>query len=349
MPAKLPFQIDYLSPSQLDKFKLSLKENQQSPLLLIAHKPIDNKDFDIKDSSLIRVNSGLKTISQDNVSCYELWSAPGKWLFNKEMSKTHSEFNYAYNDEFFIAGISVNLSHKRTLQDLSQLVYQEILTLIKKYNKTNILRMWNYFPKINQIDNNLERYQQFCVGRYCAFDNISNYPAASAVGNFSSSLVVTFIASKNKPVFIENPEQISAYEYPEVYSPKSPSFSRACFNSGDKDSQLFISGTASITGHQSRYTNDILGQTRLTLNNLDTLIKHTNSSILKKDKFKLLMSDKKISDKGSPAIKVYVRNPEQQPKIAAILEKYIQKESICYLQADICRQELDIEIELFYP
>jgi len=53
---------------------------------------------------------------------------------------------------------------------------------------SNLLRVWNYLPQINDPENGLERYRRFNMGRHESFvlsgRDISdeNVPAASALG-----------------------------------------------------------------------------------------------------------------------------------------------------------------------
>ncbi|MCU7940115.1 MAG: hypothetical protein KZQ64_01940 [gamma proteobacterium symbiont of Bathyaustriella thionipta] len=151
-------------------------------------------------------------------------------------------------------------------------------------------------------------------------------------------MVIVFIATRKRGVFLENPDQISAYEYPAYYSPESPSFSRAAVYQCSASRQLFISGTASIVGHQSLFHDDIAGQTQQTIKNLKRLIEHANAQTGTISQFDL---------SNSPAVKIYLRNPADLAIVLPIIKDTLSNgDNICYLHADICRQELDIEIEM---
>ena len=73
---------------------------------------------------------------------------------------------------------------------------------IDHFGYGNLLRVWHYFPHINDDENGLERYRGFNVGRHASFvangRNIGeeDVPAASALGSNSGSLVIYFMASK---------------------------------------------------------------------------------------------------------------------------------------------------------
>jgi len=72
------------------------------------------------------------------------------------------------------------------------------------------------------------------------------------------------------------------------------------------------------------------------------LIEHTNSQKEIPKPFNLSEPTLK-----SPAIKVYLRNPADRAIVSPLIRQFSPYcDNICYLEADICRQELDIEIEM---
>ncbi len=200
--------------------------------------------------------------------------------------------------------------------------YLEIFDYIRDY--PHLHRVWNYIPNIHHCDP-IERYQSFCVGRHDAFlaqgIDITTSPAASAVGKFSEPTEITFLAGKIPGVAIENPRQVSAYHYPKQYGPKSPVFSRAL----QVNDTLYISGTASVTGHQSMYPGDPYKQLEETVINLKSVMKGFEDS-------------QKI-------FHVYVRNQNLKDIISPVLEKEFGMCTVMYQHAEICRKELLLEIE----
>ena len=112
-------------------------------------------------------------------------------------------------------------------------LYTRIFQYIDHHGYRNLLRVWHYFPQINDDENGLERYRSFNIGRHAAF--VANgrtigeehVPAASALGSNSGSLVIYFIARRQPGKPVENPRQISAYHYPKLFGPRSPIFVRA--------------------------------------------------------------------------------------------------------------------------
>ena len=218
--------------------------------------------------------------------------------------------------------------------------YREIFSTLDELAYPHLLRVWNYLPQINVDTHGAERYRQFNSARRNAImawgrELAGNVPAACALGSVSGSpLVIYFLASRAAPTAIENPRQVSAYEYPPQYGPK-PAFSRASVLRETSGAILFISGTASIVGHQTVHAGDVAAQTRETLVNIEALLGEANR-----------VSGTPRFDMEALAYKVYVRNSADLPLIQSQLHTALGPQSqVVYLQADICRQDLLVEIE----
>ncbi len=218
--------------------------------------------------------------------------------------------------------------------------YREIFASLDELAYPHLLRVWNYMPQINLDTQGTERYRQFNSARRNALiasgrDVTGNVPAACALGSITGSpLVIYFLASRSAPTVIENPRQVSAYEYPPEYGPK-PVFSRASVLRESSAALLFISGTASIVGHRTLHAGDVAAQTRETLVNIEALLGEANKVAgTRRFGFETL------------AYKVYVRNAGDLPLIQSQLHSALgPRARLVYLQADICRQDLLVEIE----
>ena len=226
--------------------------------------------------------------------------------------------------------------HQATTQ-----AYRQICATLDAENYPHLLRVWNYLPDINRDSHGSERYWQFNTARQqvlreCGRALTGKVPAASALGAASDSpLVVYFLAARTAPTFLENPRQLSAYHYPRQYGSHSPVFSRATLLRQSGGLALFISGTASIVGHRSLHVGDTAAQTRETLANIEALLAEANR-VARGARFEL----------GALACKVYVRRPADLPVIKAELAAALGSGArVIYLQADICRQDLLVEIE----
>jgi hypothetical protein len=219
--------------------------------------------------------------------------------------------------------------------------YRQMFAALDAERYPHLLRVWNYLPDINRNSHGLERYRQFNSARQHALRASGralsgNVPAASALGAAPHSpLVVYFLAARVAPAFVENPRQLSAYHYPRRYGTHSPVFSRATLLRQDSSVALLISGTASIVGHRSLHVGDSGAQTRETLTNIEALLDEANRTA-PGARFTL----------RSLAYKVYVRRPADLPVIQSQLRGVLDEGArVIYLQADICRQDLLVEIE----
>jgi enamine deaminase RidA (YjgF/YER057c/UK114 family) len=231
-------------------------------------------------------------------------------------------------------------SESGALLRATEIAYQEIFDVLNETGHRHLIRIWNYLPRINEQADGDERYRHFNAARQTVFRNCGRavqgtVPAASALGSPPGSpLSIYFLAAPRAPKTIENPRQTSAYHYPPKFGKHSPIFSRACLWGESGDSKLFISGTASIVGHESLHPGDVFAQTRETLVNIGALIREANRAVgASRYSFDGLM------------LKVYLRTPSDLPAIEAAIAELPSPASILYLQADVCREDLLVEIE----
>ncbi len=206
-----------------------------------------------------------------------------------------------------------------------------------------LYRVWNYVPQINATHGGVENYQAFCAGRSESFELAHGpgfkrrLPAASAVGCGGNALVTIFAAGRATPRHIENPEQVPAYEYPREHGPRPPSFSRASVVLADGRKWVFVSGTAAIKGHHTVAPDDLEPQLACTLDNLRIVGRAAGLG--------------REVGRGSPYrrfLKVYIRQAGDYPAVREYLERELlqPQDRVIYLQADICRSALQVEVEL---
>jgi chorismate lyase/3-hydroxybenzoate synthase len=208
-----------------------------------------------------------------------------------------------------------------------------------------LARIWNYVPQINAPGPaGLENYRAFCRGRSLAFQDArgsaftQQLPAASAVGLESTNLAVIFVASPHPVRHFENPRQVPAYAYPPEHGPRSPSFARATVvPRANGRADVFISGTAAITGHTTLSPGDTAAQLTHTLENLRT-IGHTCGV------------DETLAarTKAQRHLKVYLRHAADYEPVAATLDTQLLApgDRVSYIRSDICRAALNVEIEV---
>ncbi len=220
------------------------------------------------------------------------------------------------------------------LERATEWAYRQIHEALEASGRRHLVRVWNYLPRINVETAGLERYRQFNSARQraflaCGWQIRGNVPAASALGSSAGALVIYFLAAQQPPRFIENPRQVSAYHYPPEYGARAPSFSRATLLERPEGRALFISGTSSIVGHRTLHAGDPAAQTRETLTNIAALLEQAAGFSLE-----------------ALAYKIYVRRPADLPVIRRELDAALgPRPRRVYLQADVCRLDLDVEIE----
>lgn len=245
----------------------------------------------------------------------------------------------AGNEDVFFGRMTLPGYESEDMNEAALRAFSGIFEFLGRSNYPNLIRVWNYFPEINAVKNGMERYRSFSIGRHEAFvryqKKFEDSPAACALGSHGGTLTIYFLASRTPGVQIENPRQISAYSYPKQYGPRSPTFSRATLAFQDADRTLFISGTASIVGHETMHPTSVVLQTRETLMNIRAVI---GQAILK--------GLPSVDFANGLALKVYVRHAEDFAEVVDIIqEEFGTLSELMVLQADICRADLLVEIE----
>ncbi|MGH8225025.1 MAG: pteridine-dependent deoxygenase [Gammaproteobacteria bacterium] len=216
-------------------------------------------------------------------------------------------------------------------------LYRELFAAIEGLGCPHLLRVWQYLPRITEARGEEDRYRVYCAGRRRAFmaagRSDATLPAACLLGDAADRILLYALAADTPGRQIENPRQQSAFRYPERYGRLPPSFSRAlAVHRPGGEEQLYISGTASITGHASRHQTT-LAQLEETLANLEALVGNWRGA-------------------GGDALaaiapmKVYLRHADDIAAVRSTLEARLPEgHPVAYLRADVCRPELRIEIE----
>jgi len=268
----------------------------------------------------------------------EIWTSPQPVVFQRS-----GPLMFARNrDVLFGCFTAESPSEFAAFEARVQEAYARLLTLVDVEGYPHLLRMWNYFPGLHEREGALDRYMVFSRGRHRAIEAhyggrfTGRLPAASAVGSRHGDLVVYFLAGRDPGRHRENPRQMSAYSYPTQYGPKSPSFARATLHRQPAMDTLYISGTASIVGHESLHPGDLAAQLEETLTNIRVLIDST-------------ANEEGAGFEGMESIalaKVYVRHRDDVALIRSRLKDVLRPDTPCiYVEADICRPELLLEIE----
>jgi len=270
-------------------------------------------------------------------SYFEVWYSSRDVVYGK-----FKDLQYATDGYHFFGAISMEET-VGPLDHIGKTMYNHIFESMREFEYPHIFRLWNYLPYINDFSQGTERYKLFCHGRASSFQNNSTeliYPSATGVGTWGNCVNIYFISTINNiHKNIENPKQTPAYRYPSVNGLKAPSFSRGTYSEYSQDANSFyISGTASILGHQTAFEGDIKKQCETTIANIDSLISKVN-----------LLSygiNQEYNLKDLDCIKVYIKNNADFEVVKSICEDaFSLSKSIVYLNTDICRKNLLVEIE----
>lgn len=245
---------------------------------------------------------------------------------------------YAHNSEVLLGHLHIDTQDLTNLEGTTRIAYERIDALLHRLGYPFPLRMWNFLPHINHGQGDAERYRQFSQGRFNSLavkpEFESALPAATAIGTQGNSMSVSFLAARAPGEQVENPRQVSAFHYPAKYGPTSPSFSRANLKHWTDGVHLFVSGTASVVGHQSLHPNDPLAQLDETHRNIQALLENANSLQPSAGPFRV------------SALKIFVRHTEDWPLLLPrIRERFGAQVPLLALTGDICRRDLLLEIE----
>jgi len=287
----------------------------------------------------------------------EVWRVAGPAVQLSNGAATRGRVHYRFCEELMFGSLTIdegaleNLSGEAgrvhtggdsgALLRATEIAYQEIFAVLKETQHRHLLRIWNYLPEINREADGDERYRLFNSARQLAFRNsgratVGTVPAACALGSPAGSpICIYFLAAQQLPMMIENPRQTSAYRYPPKFGRHSPIFSRACVLGESAGTNLFVSGTASIVGHETLHRGNVIAQTAETMANIHALLDECNRAV---GSARYALDCLKF--------KVYVRQPADLDSIKRTLQGFLRPStSVVYLQADVCREDLLVEIE----
>jgi enamine deaminase RidA (YjgF/YER057c/UK114 family) len=242
---------------------------------------------------------------------------------------------------------SITKASEKAFETAIQILEQEGLSL------HNIIRQWNYIENIAVVKDRKERsqnYQDFNDVRARYYDRVrfeQGYPAATGIGQDTGGVIISFIALSSSDIIqvrpIANPGQIDAHKYSEVVLQGSsaqkctPKFERAKLVRIGSRNYIYVSGTASIIGEKTVYVGDPEQQTLTTIDNIKRLFSKENQETLglNFDVSKILFSH----------LRVYVKNRKDIPLVKKVCDRELNCKSSLYLESDVCREDLLVEIE----
>lgn len=332
MSAREPVKVP---PLRLERLSLA----QGLAMADSGHPPFGGLGYGMHENLPWMPNVDARVLS-DGGPMADVWHARGA-----VRSGTTGVVRWRTDGHWMLGAIDLDeATEQQGVARLAERAYADLFLALQQSGCPHLQRIWNYLPQINGDGGGLERYRQFNMGRQQAFLDagqaaFEGAPAACALGIRQGALCIRFLAGQIAPLPVENPRQVSAYRYPETYGPRSPTFSRAALaDLGDGQVALFISGTASIVGHETVHLGDVRAQTEETLRNLAAVIGAANER-----------TDARFALSELETV-VYVRHVADAPIVREVLEAVLGADAPTvrhgvYLEADICRQDLLVEIE----
>ncbi len=234
--------------------------------------------------------------------------------------------------------------------DLFQLI--ESIFETEGFNIHDIVRQWNYIGHITSSTNEIQHYQAFNEMRARFYDKTNwiqqGYPAATGIGMCMNGLLISLIAFTSKSdniriIPIDNPLQVAAHHYSQskligksIHNlHATPKFERAKIILDKSCGICFVSGTAAIRGEESMHCMKADSQTRQTMENIYFLLSETN------------LKQYGITDFSTTliSIRVYIKHMHDFNLIKSEVDKHWPEIPAIFVQADICRNELLVEIE----
>lgn len=255
----------------------------------------------------------------------------------------------------FVGGVMGRDIIKQSIPAQCKEVFKMVGKVLSKESMkpSDIVRQWNYIEKITHINDGYQNYQALNDARshfYLKEKWVNGYPAATGIGTRFGGIMVDFDAVKTKTakiVSLDNDLQVPAHVYSQdvllgeedkkLKQKTTPKFERGKALASEKFTMGYISGTAAIRGEESLEEMDIIRQTEVTMENIDYLTS--------KENLKKYGADVILGKRQYKTLRVYLKNSCDTIKVNKFMNDKYPEANKCYLLADVCRDELLIEIE----
>jgi len=297
--------------------------------------------------SLVLIEAGLITASEVTVE------------YGVAATVRYSRISASGYSEYWFAGVDGG-NTENSLSGKSHYAFARLLEAFLQLgiDFNQVFRQWNYVEQIfsiQQIDRcRRQNYQLFNEARaeyYSKYRTVPGFPAATGIGTAFDGVTIECMAvvcdEETVSVAIANPQQLNSYKYgqevlkgePQKNSKQNqpPQFERARLMTNGSSSRLFVSGTASIIGQETIGLGDVEKQTRVTIENIAVLVSESNL----RAHYPALRN---VPDKYA-YVRVYVKNQEDIALVKAICLDHFGNVPTTFVQADICRDNLLVEIE----
>lgn len=289
----------------------------------------------------------------------EVWAVGGNSVSIEKFGPHALVVSYDGLRWIYCAGITPATLSKGIFKQTSTTLQQMRAALGRAGSRfEHVLKTWFYLGGITQPEAGTHRYEELNRARTDFYRNISfcsstllenvpqiAYPSSTGIGMAGTGLVASCLSleTRRKDVFrlpLENPLQTPAYAYKPLHSisTENPKFSRAMVLVLGDYVTIWISGTASIVNSESRYLGDVEKQTEQTIDNIEKLISPENLAAHGVQSVRAGLHD-------LVTLRVYIKRREHYARVKTICERRLGPVPTVYTVADICRQELLVEIE----
>lgn len=236
-----------------------------------------------------------------------------------------------------IGGIQgdINTSIEQQSQDAFHIL--EGILHDEGFDINDIIRQWNYIEQITEFEGTNQNYQSFNNARsdfYNKTEWTRGYPAATGIGMNHGGIIIdadvaSFTSDQYAVIPIDNKLQVAAHKYSEQVlenaqlQKTTPKFERAKALIHNQNRLVYISGTAAIRGEESLKDVGLKEQLKITIENIGQLTGNAPLAMLR----------------------VYFKDAVSETEIKELMKPYNINIPISYVQANVCRTELLIEIE----
>ena len=343
----------------LEEILAAVKQNSQTPLRIVFFGAPKSNDEYLKHRQQIEQAYREAYPAESRPLVAYVAHAPMDATLTVEVTyweqpPTSIEYNDDYiviDENYILSGglySDLGLHTGQQADDIFERI-AEILSA-EGVSAANIVRQWNYIERITDITPDGQNYQLFNDSRsrfYNSCEWSNGYPAATGIGTQYGGVVVVFDVMRNSNESshaIDNPLQISAHAYsqqvlinPDKAQHKTtPKFERArhviC---ADESQMLYISGTAAIRGEESCQAG-IEEQTALTMENIAKLAEKETLE---------MYGVKNATELEYKMLRIYLKHNINLEVVKNWFKLHYPTTPKTFLLADICREELLIEIE----
>ena len=343
MLKKLLIELTYTyTPIRLVFFTAISSNKQYSESLTLIQKEIHEK-FGAQAPVVSLV--AQKTLNKVGlaVEVHEMEVLSTETLSYKEWNKTrYITLQDDSSKRLFLGGV-ISKELEQAIATQSEEVFETIKEImeIESMPINSIVRQWNYIEEITKYNQGRQNYQAFNDARSIYYDQTewtTGFPAATGIGTEWGGVMIDLNATvayntNTKITPIDNPLQVTAHTYSQTLllgesderltHKTTPKFERAKQVVQCGNGILYVSGTAAIRGELSLEGVGIEEQTRITIENINILTGNHPLAI----------------------IRVYLKNVNELEAAKMVIEQLYPQLPAIYLQADVCREELLIEIE----